>query len=898
MDLKENNKIEERKTIIFNFLKKNKNWAFVLLLLIIIYLAVDIRVQNLHLLKDQTTNDYIPADLDAMLFDRYAKMIDKEGSLPERDFKRSYPLGVDMSFIDTGVAYFSFYLYKIANFLNPEITIGFTHSVLYPTIATSIGLIFFFLLLRLIFGNLTAILSTAFLAVIPSYLSRTVSGFSDKEPLGMMLIFSVFYFYIKSFKSEKNYLTVVFGLAAGILTGLLSLSWGGVIFLLAIIPFTYLINLLLKGYNKKDFYSYLLWFIPVFIFVGFLTTKFGGVSVFFKSYVGIIPLGILAVPIVNMILERNNRWKELISRVMPLSFASLLVVVVIGSIFIISFLGFDRFYGEIMGFVSKLSTAMRHRWAVTVAENHQPSFLDWGGNLLSLNYLVASLIGAVLLFFNMFKHIKNLKYKALIVFVVFLLAFTLANYSDSSVFNGETNISKLVYFGGIIFFIASSLYLYIRTYRKDYLAFKEFSSIDKGFILAMVWFLAMIVAGKTSVRFIFTLVPPITIMSSYLISEIYKKIKKFKYIPNDNVKLGVAITFILLVLFLPILNGSFVFFTNSAYGMARGVGPIYNVQWQNAMKWVRENTQEDAVFAHWWDYGYLVQDGADRATITDGGNIIIYWNYLLGRHVLLAQNETEALEFLYAHNATHLLIVFEEVGKFPAYSSIGSDENYDRYSVLGSFYLDQSMSKETREGSLLVYKGQSMIDQDFIINGKLIPEQQAFIIGFIIEIKNTVNNETTTATFTQPKAVVYYQGKQFEVPVNCIFLQDKFEKYPKTPDSFDGCIRFLPIIEQTQNGLKSNDIGAFIYLSPKVSRTLFAQLYLLENEKEWKAFKNVYDPSVTPNDYGIWSPFGYFSGSLIGPIKIWEIEYPKDIKFKPEYLETRYSNPELEIARR
>ena len=152
-----------------------------------------------------------------------------------------------MSFIDTGVAYFSYYLYKIAIFLDSDVTIGFTHSVLYPTIATSIGLIFFFLLLRLIFGNLTAILSTAFLAVIPSYLSRTVAGFSDKEPLGMLLIFSVLYFYVKSSQSEKTYLTVTFGLISGVLTGLLSLSWGGVIFLLAIIPFTYLANLLLKG---------------------------------------------------------------------------------------------------------------------------------------------------------------------------------------------------------------------------------------------------------------------------------------------------------------------------------------------------------------------------------------------------------------------------------------------------------------------------------------------------------------------------------------------------------------------------------------------------------------------------------------------------------------------------
>ena len=74
-------------------------------------------------------------------------------------------------------------------------------------------------------------------------------------------------------------------------------------------------------------------------------------------------------------------------------------------------------------------------------------------------------------------------------------------------------------------------------------------------------------------------------------------------------------------------------------------GP-YHWQWQNAMAWVRENTPIDSVFAHWWDYGYWIQSIGERSTILDGGNAIVYWDYLMGRYVLTEPDEKKALEIL------------------------------------------------------------------------------------------------------------------------------------------------------------------------------------------------------------------------------------------------------------
>jgi len=131
-----------------------------------------------------------------------------------------------------------------------------------------------------------------------------------------------------------------------------------------------------------------------------------------------------------------------------------------------------------------------------------------------------------------------------------------------------------------------------------------------------------------------------------------------------------------------------------------------------AMKWVREETPKNAVFGHWWDYGYWVQSLGERATVLDGGNRIGYWNYLMGRHVLTGDNQDDALEFLYNHNTTHLLIDSSDIGKYGAYSSIGSDDNFDRASGIGIFILDEKQTQETQDQIMFVYSGGVGLDED------------------------------------------------------------------------------------------------------------------------------------------------------------------------------------------
>ena len=77
-----------------------------------------------------------------------------------------------------------------------------------------------------LFNDNISLLSTAFLAVIPSYLFRTLTGISDKEALATVFFYAAFYFYVSAWQSEKIKNRIISGSLAGLSTGLTTLIWG------------------------------------------------------------------------------------------------------------------------------------------------------------------------------------------------------------------------------------------------------------------------------------------------------------------------------------------------------------------------------------------------------------------------------------------------------------------------------------------------------------------------------------------------------------------------------------------------------------------------------------------------------------------------------------------------
>ena len=870
----DNSELEKRKEKVIKFLKDYKNYIQYIILGIIIWLSYRIRTLNLPLLKDITTGKFIPADPDALGFLRYVTYLLEHGKLMAIDTLRYYPIGFTGVNEFSLLSHFIVYLYKFLHIFNPSITIEYA-DVIYPPVALAIGLIFFFLLVRKLFNPIIAIVSSAFLIVIPAFLFRTMSGVSDKEALGTMFMFMVFYFFIHSWEEKKLIKSIITAILAGISTALMGLTWGGVGFVFLIIAIFALVTLFLNKFDKNKLYTYSIWLLSSFIILNIYSPSRFDIGTLITSLTTSAALFVLLLIIINYLIFDKKIIK--IKTKLPETIVSFTITLIIGMIFLFIKQGPSFLASKISGiFITLTKPFATSRWVITVAESHQPYLSDWFGQF-GKGYIWLIIIGSIILFHTILEKIsKKQTWKLTTIYTIFIFGLIFSRYSPSSALNGETAISNIFYIGSIILLVLILLYAYIRIYYKDKNLFNEIREINEKLVFVLIWFTIMVIAARSAIRLLYIFAPITAIIFAYLAYKIHEW-------SSSKIKEN-YIKYIIIIIIIIILTIMFVNFYKTSTQQSKYSGTVYNQQWQIAMNWVRENTPEDSVFAHWWDYGYLVQTGANRATLSDGGNARGAINYFIGRHVLTGQTNLEALELLKASNTTHLLIISDEIGKYPAFSSIGSDKNYDRYSWISTFSLSPEEIKETRNGTAYIYKGGVSLDEDLIYQGKLYPRRATGIGAFIIETSNIMENGTITGVnFMQPRGIFVYNGQQIEIPINCIFFNNQEITF-NNPTGINACLRMIPTI----SGEQQNQIGALLYLSPRVKNTLFTRLYLFNQQDE--NFRLVYNDENS-------LPLAYYQGRLIGPLKIWEISYPENISVPEEYYSIELPDPEVNVIK-
>ncbi len=849
-----------------------------LLLLVIVYFGAYIRSRPLNNLIDGTTGKYISLELDSTIFLRYARYIVENGKLFDIDPMRFHPLGGDISGVGVFTSYFVAYLYKFLHFFIPSISVEYA-DIIYPIIAMIILSIFLFLLLRRLFDWKVGLLSVLILNVMPSFLFRSLGGSSDHDILAAMFVIMAFYFYVAGWQSKNLKTNILFGALTAFVTVLARESAGAGNFIFLILGGFAVFEIFLNKFDKKDLYLYASWLIITTIIDIFLYGFENGFVIFISSLTTGITYLAFIFAVVDYIMFKSNLKKYSPKINLPEGVAGIIVTLVFGSIIALIFFGthffidkFNQIYGILFKFYAET------RWTLTVAENHRPFVTDWMGQM-GKYFVYAMMAGSIALFYHMTKVFgkKKIIYFLTAVYGLFIFGYTFSRYSGGSIFNGTSNTARLVFFGSIIGFALIIVFLYLKVYFKNKDLYEKISLIDKRYSFIFIWFLIMIFAATSAIRLLFEFSIIAVIVASYFFTSVFDFAWK-----NKNVYIKYSLLIILLImLFNPLATaqGIVVKHYKGSLNQATYSGPGYNQIWQMAGQWVRENTEKDVVFAHWWDYGYWVQEGFQRATITDGGNFIGWWNYLMGRNVLTGQTFEEPLGFLFGHNADYLLIISDEIGKYPAYSTIGSDVNYDRRSFIPTFMIDQANSQETRNGTIVVYSGSGFpLEENFIYNGKIFPAGSSIIGGFLITM---IQNESKV-TFVNPIVALFYQNQRFDIPLECVVVDNNRIKF-NVENGIKGCVKLIPVFSNNE----VNPFGAAMYLSPRVKDGLFARLYLNDEENEY--FKLVYS---TPN-----LPLGIINGALLGPIKIWEINYPENFKISEEdkeyYLRTTYPDDKL-----
>lgn len=864
---------------------KKVQWTIVgVIILITLIWSSSIRVSNLPLLVDQTTGKHIPTALDPFYFLRMAEVMEK-GGLPQYDPLRGpFNVGWTSEILSDSIVI----IHKISNIFG-NYSLQYI-DVISPVIFYILGLVvFFFLVFLLTRSKLAATVSSIFLAFIPSYLYRSMAGFADHEAIGMLAFFLTLIpliILLKNFEVQKNDKKFVkncllLSIILGFLTTLTVVSWGGIAsFLFMIIPLSFLLFWIIneKKYAIKQkkwlTISYFCWGI-IGVLSGILfRTGAGGIFAWFTSgFGGILFLFVLGFLVVDLLLisylKETNPLKKY--RIV----ASFVLTVVLG-ILISPLIGLN-FFSLISDFLSRLIHPFgTGRVGLTVAENKQPFLEDWTSQI-GPRFFWIFLLGSLFLGAEISKMVKQKKEKFWFIslWIFMILGITLSRLSATSMLNGTNFISKLFYIGSIVIFLIYSLYLYFN---------KKLENLSGRLIVFIALLLPMLVGTRGAIRLFFVITPVTCMMVGYGFDQLIKKLKTSK---EDATKLffgaGTILVIVLLIL-------SFNFFSQTISAQAKYTGPSANYQWQKAMEWTRNNTSTDSIFVHWWDYGYWVEYLGERKTIADGGHFEgEFRDHLIGRYVLTNPNPNSALSFMKSNGINYLLIDPTDIGKYPAYSIIGSDESTeDRYSWIQAMISDPSQTQETRNGTLRVYTGGVPLDEDLIYNNNgtpvFLPKGKAGLGAVIFE---TIGSGETVS-FGQPTAIYVYNGQQYRIPIRYLEYEGDFSDFGLGVES---TVKIFPYIGVSGQNLQIDPIGAMMYLSPRVTSSLFAQLYLMNDPNNLYLTLNLShsepDPVVTSlkSQGANVNEFVYYQG-IRGPIKIWGVNYPDDIISREEFLRT------------
>ncbi len=897
--------IEQRKKKIFKFLKEKGNLVVWGLLAIIIAISVFIRTRNIPKLRDITTNTWtLGPDLDPFLFLRWAKYIAEHGKLFLLDKMRYVPLSEICSGdgcipVNTAgemnlLSYLIADLHKFLSIFNPNATVTYS-AIIFPVIFAVLTGIIFFLFTRKLFykedkkvANIVALVSTLFFILVPSLLPRTIAGIPEKESAAFFFLFAAFYCFLEAYTSEKLRKGIIFSVLAGISTALLGLIWGGVTFAFLGIAGAVLFAFLLGKTNEKQFLFYSLWLVSAVIIMSPLSTRYPLSSLITSSSTGlafmmIFILGVDFLVFKKKIFKLDNKLKKikLPEQILSILISAILMIIAASIMFGITFVP-DTIKDVISHTIEPFDQS---RFGVTVAENKQPYFVnDWIGEfgpvVLGVPlYFWLFLVGSVFLFNYMIKPLVK-KEKMILTgsYIICLLCLVFSKYSASSILNGESGLSVLIYFGGVIAFAGSFVYVYWKRYKEEKTSiFQEFNF---AYLFYFIILTMMIIAARGAVRLVMVLgaVSPIAI--GFLVTKTSHMYIKEK---GENKKIVMGIIALLILIASVFTAWSYY---QSDKNMAENFAPgVYQWQWQKAMAWIRDNTPTTAVFAHWWDYGYWLQSIGERATVLDGGNAVGYWNHLMGRHVLTGTDEATALDFMYAHNVTHLLIDSTDIGKYGAFSSIGSDGNYDHYSWIPTMVRDEAQTQETSNETITVYPVGTVLDEDLIINinnkNILLPKRSAAVAAVVMK-------QNSKEELLQPLIYYIYNSQQYVQPLRYVYMNNKLYDF-KT--GINGGIFTFPRIDTDSSGrVTIVQNGAAFYLSNRTIDSGIARYYLFGEESEYIKLAHKEENMIIANfksqgaDIG---DFMYYQG-FQGPIKIWEINYPSNIQLKAEYLSTAY----------
>ncbi|AGT34253.1 hypothetical protein OCC_13845 [Thermococcus litoralis DSM 5473] len=282
--------------------------------------------------------------------------------------------------------------------------------------------------------------------------------------------------------------------------------------------------------------------------------------------------------------------------------SALLIISTAFGAFIANFLGSKFGYG-MLGYDKPLGNSIAERLGVEFGLI-KDSYL-----LFHIYYLTPVALALVLLFFLLSRFIKDRRMRIAIVGVLGFSAmvFVLVKFSGLREFFGvfemfegvpimetrPTAFSDIWRAFSISFFLIPLFFLRFFTQKLNTKDFFFLGLIIPGLYLLLIW-----------ARFVFIGSLAVAFMVGIGLVEAYEFI-----VPKITTKTA-GIVLIILIL-LPAVSGAF------ALDNVLNTKPLMNEQWEKALRWLGENSNENDVILAWWDYGTWITYYARRSPVAE-----------------------------------------------------------------------------------------------------------------------------------------------------------------------------------------------------------------------------------------------------------------------------------------
>ena len=166
-----------------------------------------------------------------------------------------------------------------------------------------------------------------------------------------------------------------------------------------------------------------------------------------------------------------------------------------------------------------------------------------------------------------------------------------------------------------------------------------------------------------------------------------------------------------------------------------------------------------------------------------------------------------------------------------------------------------------------------------------------------IKLTTSDGQTKTDMQILQPYTLLFQDGQQpVQVPIQCLYYQGNIIYFDEP--GLDNCFMIIPTINN--NGFNPN--GAGLYLGHDALHSLWVNLFLFEQQNPrystdgFKLALSQQHPAIESINQQSGMNLGNvvsYNGRLLGPLKIWEIDYPENLTQRPEYLLKSYVHANL-----